>query len=109
MNEVNASPVRTYHITLPICSSSFSDHAGCQGTVPTASSIIKCDCVACHGEDAKPAAVCDGCQASMPVVIHDNAVRVGEVLRVSRSMSRYCDACRAETLAELAAARGVRA
>jgi hypothetical protein len=105
MIEVNAAPIRTHHVTLPPCVSSFTDHAGCQGFVRTVSSVIKCDCVACHGEEATPAALCAGCRSSMPVVIDDNAVNVGDEIRVSRSMGRYCEACRAEFMADL---KGVR-
>lgn len=100
-------PARTYHITLPVCVSSFTDHAGCTGIVHTATATIKCDCVKCHGDDAVPAAVCPGCKATMPVVVLDNAVRVGDQMRVSRSLARYCEACRAEFLQDLTDSRAV--
>lgn len=107
MSQVKNIPTRTYHATLPHCVSSFNDHAGCQGTINTATSVIKCDCEPCHGKDARPEAICAGCHASMPVVVHDNALPVGERIAVSRSTGRYCDACRAEFLQDMKGA-GVR-
>lgn len=108
MSQTNACPIRTHHVTLPVCVSSFNDHAGCQGTIRTGAAIIKCDCVACHGDDAIPAAICAGCHASMTVVIHDNAIPVGERIAISRSIGRYCAACQAEFLQDLKDARAVR-
>lgn len=108
MSKVIASTFRTHHVTLPLCASSFIDHAGCQGTIRTMSSILKCDCVPCHGEEATPEAVCEECRASMPLVIHENAIAVGERIAISRSASRYCNSCRAEMLQDLADARAVR-
>lgn len=101
MSEVTVSPIRTHHVTLPLCVSSFNDHAGCQGTINTKAAIIKCDCVTCHGDEAIPAAICAGCHASMPIVIYDGAISVGERTAISRGMGRYCAACHAEFLQDL--------